>query len=182
MLQLSNHTGSHIDVPLHKIAGGASLDDVPLESFVGPAVIADLRALGPDAPIGAEALQERLPGDLNGLVVLLATGWGEKRALTDEWRYRAPFLSPDGAEWLRARGIRGVGIDHYSVGGAEEPRNGVTHDILLGAGIWIVEELSFTAELFTLPAPLQFWALPINLQGRYFGAWCRPIVVVEQDR
>ena len=47
VLTLSNHTGSHVDAPLHKIAGGASLDDMPLERFAGPARIADLRDIGP---------------------------------------------------------------------------------------------------------------------------------------
>src|SRR5437763_1505934 len=35
LLTLSNHTGSHIDAPLHKLAGARSLDDMPLERFVG---------------------------------------------------------------------------------------------------------------------------------------------------
>src|SRR5262249_58125118 len=40
VLTLSNHTGSHVDAPLHKIAGGGSPDQIPLEPFAGPAPIA----------------------------------------------------------------------------------------------------------------------------------------------
>jgi kynurenine formamidase len=109
---------------------------------------------------------------------LLATGWGDKRARSDEWFYHAPFLSSEGATWLRDQKVRGVGIDHYSVGGAQEPRNGNTHAILLGSGIWIVEELRFSDEVMALPQPVQFWALPVNLKA-HSGAWCRPVVVVE---
>ena len=43
LLSLASHTGSHVDAPLHKIAGGASLDEVPLDKFVGEAWIVDLR-------------------------------------------------------------------------------------------------------------------------------------------
>ncbi len=44
-IAMATHTGSHLDAPLHKIAGGKSIDALPLETFVGPARIADLRGL-----------------------------------------------------------------------------------------------------------------------------------------
>ena len=77
---MATHTGSHLDAPLHKIAGGKSIDALPLETFVGPARIADLRGLTADAPITAELLAEKLPGLAAGEIVLLATGWGDRRA------------------------------------------------------------------------------------------------------
>src|SRR5438477_13153392 len=79
VLTLSNHTGSHVDAPLHKIAGGASLDDIPLERFAGLAFIADLRGIGPSTPITVDLLKKRLPESLRDHIVLLATGWGDKR-------------------------------------------------------------------------------------------------------
>src|SRR5215212_2325949 len=33
LLHFASHTGSHVDAPLHKLAGGASLDDLPLDRF-----------------------------------------------------------------------------------------------------------------------------------------------------
>src|SRR5438270_2861122 len=78
-LSLASHTGSHVDAPLHKLAGKGSLDDIPLESWVGLAFIADLRGIAPNAPIGAGLLAEKLPGDLSDRIILLATGWGDKR-------------------------------------------------------------------------------------------------------
>jgi kynurenine formamidase len=176
-LTLSNHTGSHVDAPLHRLAGTASLDEIPLESWVGPAYIADLRDSAPDLAIGADLLRSRLPHDLKDRIVLLATGWGDKRERCDEWCYHSPYLAPDGARWLVEQGARGVGIDHYSVGGSG-PANEETHEILLGAGVWIVEELKFPGEAFALPQPVQFWTLPINLKG-HTGAFCRPVIVVS---
>lgn len=88
----------------------------------------------------------------------------------------SPFVDPDGARWLVAQGVRGVGIDHYSIGGLG-PRNAETHTVLLGAGVWIVEELKFTAEVFMLPQPVKFWALPLNWPG-CSGAFCRPVIEV----
>src|SRR5471032_1666545 len=116
-IALATHTGSHLDAPLHKIAGGKSIFDLPLETFTGPARIADLRGLAPDAPITPALLATKLAGVTARDIVLLATGWGDRRAKTEEWLRHSPFLHPDGARWLIERGVRGVGIDHYSIGG-----------------------------------------------------------------
>jgi kynurenine formamidase len=178
MLTLASHTGSHVDAPLHKLAGGASLDDIPLERFVGPALIVDLRDSAPSRPIDGALLSSKLHHPAKDRIVLLATGWGDRRAADDNWHYRSPHLDTDGAAWLVAQGARGVGIDHYSIAGAAEPNNARVHEILLGADVWIVEELRFPAEVFELPQPVTFWSLPVNLKG-FSGAFCRPVIVVE---
>lgn len=178
LLTLASHTGSHVDAPYHKLAEGANLDQIPLDRFAGEAVIADFRGAAADEPLTAEKLAARLQGSLEDRIVLLATGWGEKRAKSDEWLQHPPFLSPDGAEWLVARKIRGVGIDHYSIAGSRDPVNSKTHTILLKAGVWIVEELSFPAEIFGVPQPFEFMSLPINFRG-FTGAFCRPVAVIR---
>src|SRR5438034_148338 len=38
-LTVSVHAGTHVDAPLHFVPGGVSIDAVPLERFVGPAVV-----------------------------------------------------------------------------------------------------------------------------------------------
>ena len=175
-IAMATHTGSHLDAPLHKIAGGKSISDLPLETFAGPARIADLRGLAADAPITPELLAPRLAGLIAGDIVLLATGWGERRAKTEEWLRHSPFVAPAGARWLVQHGVRGVGIDHYSIGGSGAI-NEETHTILLGAGVWVVEELKFPEEAFALPQPVRFWALPLNWPG-CSGAFCRPVIEV----
>jgi arylformamidase len=176
-IAMATHTGSHLDAPLHKIAGGKSISELPLATFAGPAHLADLRtAVAAGTPIGPELLARTLPERISGDIVLLATGWGDRRAKTDEWLHHSPFVDPAGARWLVAHGIRGVGIDHYSIGGSG-PLNPETHTLLLGAGVWVVEELKFPAEVFLLPQPVKFWALPLNWPG-CSGAFCRPVVEV----
>ena len=178
LLSMANHTGSHVDAPLHKLAGGKSLDDIPLERWVGEAIIVDLRdAIGPSMPITADLLRPRVRLPLADRIVLLNTGWGDRRAATDEWLYRSPYLAPDAARWLVEQNIRGVGIDHYSIGGSGDA-NPVIHEILLGADVWIVEELRFTPEAMAAPQPCKFWCLPINLKG-HSGAFCRPVLVLD---
>lgn len=178
MLTIASHTGSHVDAPLHKLAGGASLDDLPLDRFVGKALIVDLRDSTASRPIDGALLARKLSGRIDDRIILLATGWGDRRAAGDEWHYRSPHLTVDGAQWLVDRRIRGVGIDHYSIAGAAEPTNARVHEVLLGAKAWIVEELRFPPEVFELPQPVTFWSLPVNFKG-FSGAFCRPVISVE---
>jgi kynurenine formamidase len=176
-ISLATHTGSHVDSPLHRVAGGKSITELPLTAFVGPAFIADLRGIAPAGPIDADLLARSLPANCADHIVLLATGWGDKRAKTEEWLHRSPSISRSGAKWLVDHKVRGVGIDHYSIS-TLGPENDETHAIILSAGIWIVEELHFPAEVFALPQPLKFWTLPMNWPG-CSGAFCRPVVEVE---
>lgn len=180
-VSLASHTGSHVDAPLHKIAGAPDLDAIPLEKWVGPAFIADVRSqVGPSTPVGPDLLKSTLrhADTLNDRIVLLNTGWGDQRRQDDNWFYRSPYLSPAGAEWLVGQRIRGVGIDHYSIGGFNDD-NARTHEILLAANVWIVEELRFTPEAMAVRQPCQFWALPVNFKN-FTGAFCRPVIAVNE--
>jgi arylformamidase len=169
-LSFTSHTGSHVDAPLHKLQKGKSLDDIPLECWAGPAHILDFRGIAPNAPITMAMLMEKPAGDIAGHWILLATGFGDKRAKTHEWLHEPPQLAHDAAEWLVQKNVRGVGIDHFSVGDAQ------AHAILLTKPVLIVEELHFPAEVFALPQPLEFMALPIHLRA-HSGAPCRPVLI-----
>jgi len=176
MLTLASHTGTHLDAPLHKLAGGRSIDAYPLDAFAGKPFVADLTGCQTDHAITAGDLKSRLPADISGGVLLLNTGWGLKRAKADEWLHHSPFLAPDGAQWAVERKVRGVGIDHFSIGGLREPGNARTHEILLGAGVWIVEELCFREGWQAVLPGATFQALPISCRG-FSGAPCRAVLV-----
>lgn len=177
VLHCATHTGSHCDAPLHKMAGGASLDELPLETWVGEAWLVDLRPAQDHLAIDASMLQAKLAGKpLHDRVVLLCTGFGELRD-DPRWKASPAFLAPDGAAWLVEQGARGVGIDHYSIGGNDDAVNVPTHETLLGQGVWVVEDLAFPEEVHTLRQPARFWALPIRIAGAS-GAFCRPVLEV----
>jgi kynurenine formamidase len=171
-VSFASHTASHVDAPLHKLQGGAAIDKFPLERWVGPARIADLRGIAPKTQIDSKVLREQFRDGVKDCWALLATGWGGKREKTQEWLYDSPVVNADGANWLVAQGARGVGIDHFSIGDAE------THAILLAKPVLIVEELHFSNEAMAVRQPVEFWALPINLRGGS-GAPCRPVLVVR---
>ena len=180
LLTLTSHSGSHIDAPLHKYAGAPAIDDFPLERFTGDAIILDYRQCRPGQPFTSSMLNRTLRGEKNleERIILIATGWGAKGSSADPLNTPLPFLSPDGAEWLAEQGIRGIGIDHCSIGGKVEPSNRLTHEWLLQANIWVVENLSLPEEVFALPQPVKFWCLPINLR-KHGAAFCRPVIVLS---
>src|SRR4051812_20610053 len=70
MLTLASHTGSHVDAPLHKLAGGAAVDGLPLDRFVGDAFVVDLRDAVPSMPIGPELLARHLRQPVSDRIVL----------------------------------------------------------------------------------------------------------------
>src|SRR6185503_20719230 len=41
VLSLGAHSGTHIDAPMHFVAGGAPIDQVPLAPLIGPARVID---------------------------------------------------------------------------------------------------------------------------------------------
>ena len=146
-LTLASHTGSHIDAPLHKIRGGASIDELPLDTLTGPAYLADLRPLEPEALITPERLQAALLANLPpDSIVLMATGWGDIRERSEQWLYRSPKLTPDAARWLVDNRIRGVGMYLLNNPGYGSPRL-FDHEPLV----------KFTSTFFELVANLIFW-------------------------
>jgi kynurenine formamidase len=174
-LSFASHTGSHVDAPLHRLKGGAAIDDFPLERWTGPARVVDFRGIAAGGKMTAAMLEAKLgDGSLAGQWVLLATGFGEKRERTREWLHEGPVVTPEGARWLVEKQVRGVGIDHWSIG------DGETHAVLLAAPVLIVEELRYPPEVFSLRGPATFMALPVNLRG-HSGAPCRPVLMVSED-
>jgi len=175
IVELSTHTGTHCDAPYHFFADGATVDHVPLETYVGRATILDLRGKTPGAAI-ERAEVERFASRIDeGDIVLLNTGWGHKRADTKEFLTEYVYLGGEAAQYLVGRGVKGVGIDAVSMGGYNDPaKGGPSHRALLGNGKFIVEELYFPDDVMDGKERL-FVAAPVKLQGTS-GAWTRAML------
>ena len=177
-LSLATHSGTHVDAPSHllEMAEG-SITDFPASSFVGPCVVADLTAKGDDdeiTPADLEPYREMLePGD----ILLLATGWSRWRETDRErWMHHSPYLTRDGAEWICARGVKGVGIDHFTIGTTVEKFDRPPHEILLRRRIWIAEDLVIPGELLKERRKWFYVGVPLKVQGAS-GAPVRPVVL-----
>jgi arylformamidase len=120
-LALTTHTGTHVDVPYHFDDSSPTIEQVPLTAFAAPAVFLDLRErVKPGEPIGPDILDQLQHQD----IAVLVTGWGAKRAVSEECLKRWPYLSGDGARLLLEHGISAVGIDALGIGGWGGPEKG----------------------------------------------------------
>jgi len=132
-LRLDAHTGTHVDAPLHMIAGGATIDAIPLEKWMGPARVLDLT--GVRDSIGRAELEPHAPQRGEWILLKTRNSFAEGGAFD----YGFVFLNAEAAAYLKEAGVRGVGIDAL---GVERDQPGYpTHRTLLEAGILIAEGL-----------------------------------------
>jgi arylformamidase len=113
------HAGSHIDAPEHNVKGGKQVADLPLETFAGDAVIADLRHLVPGKAITAQELDKAVGSAIRRGDRLLLRTDVNKTYMTDDWMKRSPYLSADATRWCLDNGVVLVGYDFYH--GVDEP-------------------------------------------------------------
>jgi arylformamidase len=155
---LGAHAGTHIDAPMHFVRDGASIDHVPLDALIGPARVIDI----PDNVQAIDAAELNRHQWKGAQRVLFRTrsalrGWMTSPVFHHDFAY----VAPDAAQLLAGAGVRLVGVDYLSAEqfGAPAP---LTHRILLGKGIPIVEGLA----LDSVPAgDYELIVLPIKVGG-----------------
>lgn len=172
-IDLSTHSGTHVDAPSHFLTDGATIDQLPIERFFGYAVAVDLRAKRGAAPIDREDLTQAGEAIANDDIVLIATGMGERRANTRAWLTEYPYLTRNAARFLVERGVRGVGTDAISIGGYGADVSPPPHRELLTAGVFIIEDMRIPSELLD-GARRRFCAFPVKISGAG-AAWARPV-------
>lgn len=166
-LTIGSHCGTHIDAPLHMIPGGASIESMPLDCFIGPCRVLTL----PSHVITEKMLLEY---DIKeGERILLRTDPRGEYPPKDG-QFNPAVLSMRAAQHLAARKVRLVGIDSPTVENMEIC-DGEVHRMLLQAGVAILEGL-----LLTQATGTQYWlsALPLSISGEN-GAPCRAVLVEE---
>jgi kynurenine formamidase len=136
----SIHTGTHVDAPYHFHPDAATIDRIPPDRFIRPAVLCGLRARArPGQPMRVDALRVGLDGaELEDRIAVLWSGWADRNWNTPRLYADNPFLDPAAAEWLAARRIAALGLDFAVDPGPPLP----CHLVLLGgAGIPLIENL-----------------------------------------
>jgi arylformamidase len=150
------HGFSHVDAQAHFVAHAPTIEATPLDRVVGACRVLDLSACADDAAIGPEALASADPGGAEGEILLLSTRWSARRDYkTPEFWTQAPWLTREAAEWLLARRPSAVAFDFpqdYPIrlllkGESVPSAEHVTHDVLLRAGVTLIEYVINTADI-----------------------------------
>jgi arylformamidase len=135
---LGAHSGTHIDAPMHFVRDGVSIDLVSLDRLIGPARVIDIPD-GVQAINAAELNRHRWKGSPRVIFRTRSSlrGWMHSPTFHRDFAY----IAPDAAQLLADAGVQLVGVDYLSAEqfGAPAP---MTHRILLGKGIPIVEGLA----------------------------------------
>jgi arylformamidase len=150
-IETSVHTATHCDAPYHYDAAGPTVDRLPLETFVGPAWIVDVR--------DRDRWRDRLTNlDFTDTprVLFRTGGWPDTTRFPD----RVPVMEPDLPEWLADRGVVLVGVDLPSV----DPLDSKTLDnhhalgrrgIVIVEGLWLEDLSEGRYELIALPLKIE---------------------------
>jgi len=162
------HSGTHIDAPMHFVRDGASIDQVPLTSLVGPA-----RVIAIDDSVQAISAAVLGRVEWRGAERILFRTRSTSRGWMDSSTFHRDFayLTADAAELLAGAGVTLVGVDYISAEqfAAPEP---LAHRALLAKGIPIVEGL----DLRDAPAgEYDLVILPLKVAG-HEGAPARAIL------
>jgi arylformamidase len=169
-LSFGSHTGTHVDAAHHFVNGGETVDEIPLDLLIGPALVveipahvtaigaAELRAAG----VGADAPAAEAPvGGSPELARLLLRTRNAALLEQDEFEENFAHLTGDGAAYLVEHGIRLVGIDYLSIEAfdADEPH---AHLTLLEHRVVVLEG----ADLRGVPTGIyELICLPLRIAG-----------------
>lgn len=166
-LEMSAHTATHMDSMNHFIKDGIGMDEMPLEAVIGPCRV-----------IAVDVEDQIMPEDLAGLNLQK----GERiifktRNTTKSWDMAPTFdknfvsISEPAGRVLAEAGVMTVGVDYLSIGGFGKDVIEV-HQVMLGAGIWVIEGLWLKE---VIPGDYDLICLPLKIKGAD-GAPCRAIL------
>jgi arylformamidase len=155
-MDMSAHTGTHMDAPLHFFDDDPGIETFPLDIALGRARVIRIE--------GEEPIDR---GQLEGLDIqggeriLFRTRNSDRSWWERDFDPSFVHVSVEAAEFLGEVGVALVGVDYLSVGGYESD-GAETHRALLGAGAWIVEGLNLSE---IEPGDYDLICLPVKLVG-----------------
>jgi len=157
-IEMIANTGTYVDCPFHRYEDGKDLSQVSLERFAdleGIVIRADYRK---GLAVNAEFFKGK---EIRNRAVLVHTGWDEHWA-TEKYFENHPFLTEDAAIYLRASGVKLVGIDSMNIDDTRGNSRPV-HSTLLRSEILIAEHL---CNLSNVPNEgFTFSAIPPKFKG-----------------
>lgn len=165
-LSMSVHTGTHMDAPRHFLPDGITMEQMPMEPVIGRCRVIEFDV---EDQITADDLKNlRL---LAGQRLLFKTRNSARSWTMKEFDKDFISIRLDAAQVLADLKIMTVGVDYMSIGGYGKDVV-ETHQIMLGAGIWVIEGLNLSE---IKPGYYDLICLPVKIEGAD-GAPCRAVL------
>lgn len=155
---IGSHTGTHLDAPAHFHHGGETIENIPIDVFVGPAQVLDLTGVESEEITADDLVAAGLDG-ADRVLLKTRNSTGALRETT-----KTPWVGIDSgaAQLLVERGVRLVGIDFLTIDSPAGEAEWPVHHILCPAGVIILEVIDLSA----IPAGTYLLAaLPVPLVG-----------------
>lgn len=161
------HVGTHMDPPLHFVANGKSIDEMPFDATIGACRVIRIQNT---TAVTRDELEQHKPNA--GERIMFRTRNSDEDWVSQPFRENFVHVSPDAAAYLVECGVQTVGVDYLSVGKYNSEDGKRTHELLLQAGIWIIEGLNLgRVEAGTY----HLVCLPLRIHGGD-GAPCRAVL------
>ncbi|TMC75046.1 MAG: cyclase family protein [Chloroflexi bacterium] len=158
VVTLADHTGTHVDPPIHFLEGANTVDKLPLDALVGPCVVVGFD--GPGHVSGDWLDHAMIPKGTQRLLFKTRNSarWADPTA---------PFtrdfssINASGAKWCVDHGVKLVGIDYLSIEPQGPEKAGYpVHKTLLAANVVIIEGLDLRG---VAPGQYELVCAPIKL-------------------
>lgn len=157
-IEMGVHSGTHIDAPFHFESDGKTVDQLPIETLIGPCRVVEL--LNVKESIGPSVLEKI---DFENVVRVLFKTRNSRWWECNEKEFQENFVHINelGAKFLIEHGVKLVGIDYLSVERFKSSDH-TTHHLLLRNEVVIIEGLNLSGIAM---GDYELIALPLNLKG-----------------
>jgi len=157
-IQFGSHSGTHIDAQKHVINGGKSLDQIPLETFVGPCRVIDCTL--DEGSVKVETLQKNNIQKNDRILLKTSNSSRGFETFYDDY----VFVSPEASKYLADTEVALVAIDYLSIK-QRGSKDNTPHTNILEKNIPIVEGVDLSkvepGEYDLVILPLEF----MNIDG-----------------
>ena len=153
-LDISMHSGTHIDSPMHLTESNVYISEASLQSFIGIGCILDVRN---QSQITMKREYEQLIK--NNSIVLLYTGW-DKFYGEEKYYQEHPVVDIGFCKFLLRKKIKMVGMDMPS----PDKYPFEIHKLLFDNGIYIIENLMNLDKLLGIKK-FEVIALPLKIKA-----------------
>jgi arylformamidase len=160
-VEMGVHNGTHADAPFHFKESADTIEQMPLETYLGDAVVVDLTKqfeTDRNRQIGVADIESCADALASAPRLLVKTGVWKNAKNFPAW---IPVIAQDVPQWLAQRKVKLLGLDLPSV----DPIDAkvlVNHHALAAAGVAIVESLDLSE---VEAGTYHFSALPLRIKG-----------------